>query len=480
MGKESPEVRVGELWDELLTIRWQLEETDFASIPLEDATAQLDDHCRAVVRTVARWGMIPRPQPQDELAAWVRLEDWLEEERVVRWTTRERHTDLASQLSRIDIVLWGLRRVAGYRLAQVDWISDQGADAIARAYANDLPMLLSRIVAIIEKFCNLVPTCLRLGALGDFTGMSKAFYVTDYAYKLVATAEDISNWIRHTWEHWGAIEPPASREYRFHLRAPGTVMVRPHAPFPPPSRGTGPDHPCLPKGPARALDILSGLIQGRRLYEIPRDGPAIRKVIGTLGRVENPREIPASEARKWIIVRRSTLDGLKGTAEELGEVATLAAAPPLTHPLLAELSSMPAVLASQADCLKRLETVLISSRDGAAQQPSAAPLSDRALEVVLWEGASATERNIRLARTRTAYLEAHGDVTIALASLAAEGHKLARSTFYNHLDALDDEMPGWRSSLQLSNAVGNLDSADLTRTRRKPAGNPRNLTVQPR
>ncbi|MBK9189887.1 MAG: hypothetical protein IPM33_13155 [Phycisphaerales bacterium] len=78
-------------------------------------------------------------------------------------------------------------------------------------------------------------------------------------------------------------------------------------------------------------------------------------------------------------------------------------------------------------------------------------------EVVLWEGAEHNERNVRLARTRSAYLEAHGDVPAAMKALEDSGNPVARSTFYNHLDALDKEIPRWRDSVQLSNPTGNLD-----------------------
>ncbi len=64
-------------------------------------------------------------------------------------------------------------------------------------------------------------------------------------------------------------------------------------------------------------------------------------------------------------------------------------------------------------------------------------------EVVLWEGAAHTERNIRLARTRSAYLEAHGDVLAAMDALKDSGNPVARSTFYNHLDAIDAANPRW-------------------------------------
>lgn len=74
--------------------------------------------------------------------------------------------------------------------------------------------------------------------------------------------------------------------------------------------------------------------------------------------------------------------------------------------------------------------------------------------VVLWEGAPYTEGHLRLARTRTAYLEANGNVARALAALKSEGFPMARSTFYNHLDALDKQIPRWRAGVQLSNPPG--------------------------
>lgn len=90
--------------------------------------------------------------------------------------------------------------------------------------------------------------------------------------------------------------------------------------------------------------------------------------------------------------------------------------------------------------------------------------------LVLWEGAEHSGRNISLARTRTAYLEAHGSVAEALESLKEGGHGISRSTFYNHLTALDDEIPGWRNSVQSSRPGGNPDGLRAARTRRKPMG----------
>lgn len=88
-------------------------------------------------------------------------------------------------------------------------------------------------------------------------------------------------------------------------------------------------------------------------------------------------------------------------------------------------------------------------------------------EVVLWEGAALSDRNIRLARTRSAYLEAHGNVSAAMAALTEAGNPVSRSTFYNHLDALDKLIPRWRVSVQLSNPTGNLDGMRNVGTRGK-------------
>ncbi|MBL8762232.1 MAG: hypothetical protein JNL50_13110 [Phycisphaerae bacterium] len=82
-----------------------------------------------------------------------------------------------------------------------------------------------------------------------------------------------------------------------------------------------------------------------------------------------------------------------------------------------------------------------------------------------------TEKDIRVARTRTAYLEAHGSVVAALAALARDGHSISRSTFYNHLSELDERCPRWRESVQPSNQTGNLDGMQIQRKRGKSREN---------
>jgi hypothetical protein len=100
------------------------------------------------------------------------------------------------------------------------------------------------------------------------------------------------------------------------------------------------------------------------------------------------------------------------------------------------------------------------------------------ISVVLWEGAPHTERNVRLARTRSAYLEAHGNVAAALDLLKNAGNPVSRSTFYNHLDALDAEIPRWREAFQLSNPTGNLDGMRNVGSRGKTGATLGSLTVQ--
>jgi len=89
------------------------------------------------------------------------------------------------------------------------------------------------------------------------------------------------------------------------------------------------------------------------------------------------------------------------------------------------------------------------------------------IQVILWEGADHSERNIRLARTRTAYLEAHGDVVAALAALETAGTKIGQSTFYDHLNSMDEACPGWRSHLLMSGPPGNPENGVFVRTRGK-------------
>lgn len=140
--------------------------------------------------------------------------------------------------------------------------------------------------------------------------------------------------------------------------------------------------------------------------------------------------------------------------------------PELLAQLQTVIDKVGAMTRAQDERMARVEQVVTSI--GMAE-PKALPGPSRT-EVVLWEGAEPTERNIRLARTRSAYLVAHGDVPAAMAALARDGNPVARSTFYNHLNALDAENPRWRESVQLSKPTGNLDGMRIVGARGKSRG----------
>jgi hypothetical protein len=85
--------------------------------------------------------------------------------------------------------------------------------------------------------------------------------------------------------------------------------------------------------------------------------------------------------------------------------------------------------------------------------------------VVSTQNAPLTEMNVRLARTRTAYLENQGSVPAALKQLKRDGHVISRSTFYNHLEALDKLDPQWRAPVMVSNQSGQMDGMRQIGTR---------------
>lgn len=134
---------------------------------------------------------------------------------------------------------------------------------------------------------------------------------------------------------------------------------------------------------------------------------------------------------------------------------------------------------SQADASRETgtNTAQAGDRDGVAttgggrhEPRGGTPNGPVRTEVVLWAGAEPSNRNIRLARTRTAYLEAHGNVRQAMNTLKRDGYGVSRSTFYNHLDVLDKLTPRWRESVQLSNPTGNLDGMRKVGIRGKARG----------
>lgn len=140
------------------------------------------------------------------------------------------------------------------------------------------------------------------------------------------------------------------------------------------------------------------------------------------------------------------------------------------------LGLVPTDISAMNETLARLEAkvsaISAPAKDSVRAQRPEGRSVPVPLKVVLWESAAPTERNIRLARTRTAYLEAHGNVREAMKALRGESVGVARSTFYNHLAALDDECPGWRASVLLSRPAGLLEEHGMSRRRRKTRGKP--------
>ncbi len=106
-----------------------------------------------------------------------------------------------------------------------------------------------------------------------------------------------------------------------------------------------------------------------------------------------------------------------------------------------------------------------TAKADAAGGASVAPVT-----VVLWEGAQHSERNIRLARVRTAYLEQQGKVKLALQSLESDGHTISKTTFYVYLKELDEEIPGWRKGILLSGRTGKMENGVTARKPGKSKG----------
>lgn len=96
------------------------------------------------------------------------------------------------------------------------------------------------------------------------------------------------------------------------------------------------------------------------------------------------------------------------------------------------------------------------------------PAVIRQQTIVLGEGANNTPFNIRLARTRTALLENHGNIEAALKSLRSDGHEISQSTIYGHIKTLDSQNPGWNQSM-ISKQVGNLENGVSPRHNGKQA-----------
>lgn len=87
-----------------------------------------------------------------------------------------------------------------------------------------------------------------------------------------------------------------------------------------------------------------------------------------------------------------------------------------------------------------------SERDKTQQIPPSSPQP-----VFMWPGAEHSEKNTKIARVRTAYLEAQGKVTAAMAELKKQKFKISTSTFYKYIADLDRLDPEWRQRTPIPN-----------------------------
>ncbi|MBX3359911.1 MAG: hypothetical protein KF705_00510 [Phycisphaeraceae bacterium] len=233
-----------------------------------------------------------------------------------------------------------------------------------------------------------------------------------------------------------------------------------------------PDGPWTPvpagEVPVRAMDI---------------DGKGADPLI--LAAFESATKVTSFPIHKWNAMQaaRPGANHQRFHAGEVVSAADLAALEAAAKLLRMKAPSATPTVSVSPDLLDRLQRAAAAVDPGAIDRAAerAAEKMAHALgsnlgrrhprtEVVLWQGAEHNERNVRLARTRSAYLEAHGDVPAAMKALERSGNPVARSTFYNHLDALDVAIPRWRESVQLSNPTGNLDGMRIVGTRGKSRG----------
>jgi hypothetical protein len=110
-------------------------------------------------------------------------------------------------------------------------------------------------------------------------------------------------------------------------------------------------------------------------------------------------------------------------------------------------SGVPASLRSASrSLLERIEAVKSVLIDGIPKpQNTVQPHSSGRDQVVLWHGAEPSARNIEIARSCTAVLEAHGNVDEAVKALERDGFKRSKSTVYNHMNARAKVDPKWQS-----------------------------------
>lgn len=88
-------------------------------------------------------------------------------------------------------------------------------------------------------------------------------------------------------------------------------------------------------------------------------------------------------------------------------------------------------------------------------------------KVILWEGAEVSDKNIKLARVRTAFLETGGSVRETRDELRRNDISLSTATIYRYLNLLDELIPGWRRSFSFSQSMRNRENLHVVRSRQK-------------
>lgn len=239
------------------------------------------------------------------------------------------------------------------KVTPTEWIEKHADAAIARAYRDELPPLIARVVRDLDEFVRVVPLVLRVGFSGDYTDWFRNTTVGVAASSLKATANDARCWIGYTWDYYGLLAPPPDQTNEQTKRTHVPLVFREEAIQSLPPRLDGDGNPRLPKlphrwrdgGPSPAAlpaeqqllcDILTS-ITAEHLYELREMAEPIRKAVIQLedGTWVDAPELAESkgdvrqlypgithpdnsEAR--IVVRKATLDRLRAIAARLREM----------------------------------------------------------------------------------------------------------------------------------------------------------------
>lgn len=142
-------------------------------------------------------------------------------------------------------------------------------------------------------------------------------------------------------------------------------------------------------------------------------------------------------------------------AKQLRYAANLPANVPAHHQQAPEISEFTSVL-------RQVKSLLDSP-------PSRTPKL-----LAMPDGLPQSPYGLRLARTRSAYLECHGDVNKVARRLYPENSRVSKgqklrgiSTIHDHLRALDELLPNWRHGAPHSDVAGNPEQLKILRRHRK-------------